>query len=144
MRKILLIIIILVCNGCSVLQYLSATYVNDFRKYQSKGFLITPSFSGFTYESIGEVRVKLTNPFASGEESDDCIKSMNKDESTKAVMRYFEIETYNVYDYATTRLVALAMEMGANAILNFQIQHITTLSDHAIEVSGFAVKLADK
>lgn len=58
MKKFLLLftIAIFVCS-CGVTKYSQTTYFADFRDYTKDGFTITPSSSGFTYKSIGDISI---------------------------------------------------------------------------------------
>lgn len=147
MKKILILVLAFACCGCSAPQFLTKNYVTDFRNYQEKGFLISPNFGGFTYESVGMVKVVLKNVFWLGEESDSCILTMENDDDAKKLMRFYGIDKYTVYDYATVKLVEQALNMGANAILDYRINenfvYAGASSYNAIEVQGFAVKLAE-
>ena len=61
MKKILLLLsACVVLSSCAIQKYSQKTYLADYREYTADGFTITPSSSGFTYESVGDLSIKFT------------------------------------------------------------------------------------
>lgn len=105
----------------------------DYREYTADGFTITPSSSGFTYESVGDLSIKFTIGVKDG--------YINKEAKWKE-----ENVFKPSYDYMVAEIVKEAKSLGANALLNFNITPIIRGTKYGEVVdgyiaSGFAVKL---
>lgn len=147
--------------GCST-QYLSSyheeVYFADYRTYAAEGFTISPVASGFTYEPIGELKIvckpgTLKNPSEETDVQQDKFKAKWQIEAEN------QQATSDLYmptlTEMTDKIVDQARELGANALLNFNIEvrpttipasvnGIGTYIDSAeFVISGFAVKLKE-
>ena len=146
MKKILIsCIATLLCTSCVVFNYSIATDVVDLRRYNTKNFHITISdnIQGSTSVTpIGSIYVKMSNIYEWGKVSDSCISSMKNDTTTMEILQRFNFTEYGVRDFAVAKLVAQAVELGANGITNFDITFSQSKYDTGcIVVSGFAVEI---
>lgn len=134
MKKILLLLsACVVLSSCAIQKYSQKTYLADYREYAADGFTITPSSSGFTYESVGDLSIKFTIGVKDG--------YINKEAKWKE-----ENVFKPSYDYMVAEIVKEAKSLGANALLNFNITPIIRGTKYGEVVdgyiaSGFAVKL---
>ena len=134
MKKFLLLftIAIFVCS-CWVTKYSQTTYFADFRDYTKDGFTITPSSSGFTYKSIGDISIDFKIGKKDGYNNPDA----------EFGMEHIFVPTY---DYITAEMVKKAKSLGANALLNYKVIPIYSASKYGSSIigysaSGFAVNL---
>lgn len=137
MKKIIVsLLAMLILCSCASNKYMQTTYWADYSKYSKEGFTISPSSSGFTYESIGELEIV----FKCG------VKDGYTDPNIKT---YTSHMFYPNIDYIVKEAVKEAKSKGANAILNFKIepQYQYSASFYfdrryiGAVVTGFAVKL---
>ena len=117
-------IVVLLCS-CGVTKYSQTVYLADFRPFTSDGFTVSPSSSGFTYESVGDISVE----FIAGVD-----KSYTNPDPK---MRYNKHWFTPSYDFMVAEIVREAKTLGANALLNFRIINI----EGGYVACGFAVKL---
>lgn len=126
MNKLLLLlgVCMLFCS-CATQKYSQTTYIADYRSYSAEGFTISPSSSGFTYESVADFSIKF-------------VVGKKKGYTNSSAQNSWEADIFNPgYDYMVSEMVKEAKSLGANAILNFRINIISG----GYEASGFAVKL---
>jgi len=113
---------------------MQTTYWADYSKYSKEGFTISPSSSGFTYESIGELEIV----FKCG------VKDGYTDPNIKT---YTSHMFFPDIDYIVKETVKEAKSKGANAILNFKIEPQYQYNSYfgrryiGAVATGFAVKL---
>lgn len=130
MKKTLLYAAILATIGfieCAP-QYRQETYLVDYRPYQKDGFTITPSSSGFVYESLGNIYIVFVDGVKKGYTNPN------------PQYPYQQNMFIHTYELMVSEMVKKTKELGANALLNFQIIQDTE-NPRAYIASGFAVKL---
>lgn len=143
----------LALQGCAMYpKYSETVYFADYRPYTAEGFTISPSSSGFTYESIGSLEIVFV-PGTVKRNSNTLEKELQSGDKA-----WYELSDgdYGVtiytpsYDLMVEKMVRKAKEMGADALLNFrilpQIEMVRSggaFYEHtkACVASGFAVKL---
>lgn len=157
--KILHCIIALLCSnlmiGCATTmpKYSETIYFNDFRPYTEQGFTISPVSSGFTYTTIGDLEIV----FEAGALKKDNAAETETDEVQTLSAYTASPQRETAYcpslDEMTAKIVNMAQELGADALLNFKIHrtysNTRTTNDMAgrtvflptYTVSGLAVKL---
>ena len=136
------------CAPTYLTRYSEATYFADYRPYTEAGFTISPTSSGFTYESIGEIQMIFSPGYKDAQTQDSTTSTVSTTGShTNLYMPDVE-EMMN-------KIVRQAQELGANALLNFKIEAravtisatngiaTTTVPSVEYTLSGFAVKLKD-
>lgn len=143
----------LALQGCAMYpKYSETVYFADYRPYTAEGFTISPSSSGFTYESIGALEIV----FVPGTIKRD--QNSPKEDLQSGDKAWYELSDGNYgvtiytpsYDLMVEKMVRKAKEMGADALLNFRIIPQTEMvrsgsqfyeRTKAYVASGFAVKL---
>ena len=143
----------LALQGCAMYpKYSETVYFADYRPYTAEGFTISPSSSGFPYESIGSLEIVFV-PGTVKRNSNTLEKELQSGDKA-----WYELSDgdYGVtiytpsYDLMVEKMVRKAKEMGADALLNFrilpQIEMVRSggaFYEHtkAYVASGFAVKL---
>lgn len=133
----------LALQGCAMYpKYSETVYFADYRPYTAEGFTISPSSSGFTYESIGDLEMV----FIIGQLEDAA--NENGVEGLQTLREYEEQREMYSPSYAemTEKIVREAQKLGADALLNFRIRPLysdpqTRFGLVGFTVSGFAVKL---
>ena len=109
-------------------------YKYDFRQYNSKGFLITPSTYYGDYESIGMLDITLFPPIVRS--------GANYQGAPQWKVEY--LNTQEVIDSLYTK----AVEYGADGIMNFTVSFETQnngiLEIVGTRVSGYAIKRIKK
>lgn len=144
MKKLLLSLTVFVMLGCSGRVYLQRTFIGDFREYSEAGFVISPSFTGFTYEPIGLIEME----FSSGEKK-DYKAATNKEQPVVLFGQTAPIGDvfFPTYDYVVSELVLEAKKLGANGILGLKIESKVTWKNKSkiveYKASGFGVKIKD-
>ena len=114
----------------------------DFTKYTAKGFTFTPEAYTGQYESVGQFRVTV---------SPEIVKSLPSDDDNYKTVRAqgdkWFVEKINLTE-AIDSIYALAVKMGANAIVRFKIDLVPRsdgpLLYECYEASGFAIKILNK
>ncbi|WP_418409331.1 hypothetical protein [Alistipes sp.] len=134
MKKLLLLIGVCFALCSCVVQYSQTTYLADYRPYSAEGFTISPSSSGFTYESVGDLSIKFIKGVKKG--------YVNEDADDWRVENIFNPS----YEYMVSEMVKEAKALGADALLNFNITPIIKRSKYGETIdgyiaSGFAAKL---
>lgn len=134
MKKLLLLIGVCFALCSCVVQYSQTTYLADYRPYSAEGFTISPSSSGFTYESIGDLSIKF-------------VIGKKKGYINSNVQNSWEADIFSPsYEYMVSEMVKEAKALGADALLNFNITPIIKRSKYGETIdgyiaSGFAAKL---
>lgn len=132
----------LALHGCVGPRYSETVYFADYRPYTAEGFTISPSSSGFTYESIGDLEIV----FMAGT-LEDSVHTASATDDLRTLREYEERGRIYCpsYEEMTEKIVRRAQELGADALLNFRIRPIYVESSYTpiigFTVSGFAVKL---
>lgn len=145
MKKILILFIILTFISCSSVRQstnkIVIHYGFDFTKYSTQGFLFTPEQYLGEYESIGIVKTII---FPAVKNKKSQIKSQTGE---PFLNEEWEIEKLDA-DEAINEMYKKATEMGANAVVRFEIhktQYMNGLMEiPGFEVSGFAIKRKQK
>ncbi len=127
MKKIFFLFALVFAFTSCATMYKQTVYVNDFRPYAEEGFTISTSYSGFTYESLGDIIIK----FQAG---------IKKDYTNPNLPYENHFFTPNAA-YMTAEAVKAAKELGADAILGFNIVSPVLAEDKNYFVTGLAVKL---
>lgn len=157
MKKVLLIAVILFLCGCSV-PFQKSVSITDFRKYTEAGFIISPATSGFTYQPIGVISVKIIEGKQERQEKSQKVSSMYLGKNGEILSMAGYIEAYGkvafdteygnnsgaaIYTGILDEMVKEAKKLGANGILNFSATRTYDATRHAyvIYASGFAVKI---
>ena len=146
MRKFLLIIFFLVActpppNINHVPKYVSVHSIN-FSKYSEKNFLFTPYQYLGDYKSIGLLTISVT-PEANLKETRTGSRG---GDGLPIVEKQWEIESLDL-DKVIEAYYKKAVEMGANAVVDFKITSETKLQYtdpilrvEEIEISGFVIE----
>lgn len=167
---VLIVLGALALQGCAMYpKYSETVYFADYRPYTAEGFTISPSSSGFTYESIGDLEIMFvpgklktqptdtpmapapaqTTDSVASEDSifDDFATWCATPPTTSTASKTILYEP----DYGTIveRMVRQAQALGADALLNFRItqrKEYVKSGGRVFDVwvyvaSGFAVKL---
>lgn len=111
-------------SSCSIQKYSQAVYLADYRAYSAEGFTITPSSSGFTYESIGDLSIEF-------------VKGRKDGYTNEKARNPWENIYIPTHEYMVAEIVKEAKSLGANALLNSHIK----ATPNGYTASGFAVKL---
>jgi hypothetical protein len=108
--------------------------VTDFTKYTERGFLYTPYRYQGDYESIGLVSVEITQELKHE-------RVVGKRGKWKVWKYKWSAEPIDV-DTGLERLYSLATLMGANAVVDVDIDYSTKTYDAAIDSAGREVPLS--
>lgn len=135
MKKLLLGLIVIL-SACSTTKYYESTYVEDYRDYNKTGFNVYPIDAPILTEYIPVSDISMF--FYIGRKSE-----MSSNEGIKEVKdatgRTLYIPTP---EYMLDKVVEKAKEMGANALIRYEIKKIQKGgSATGYEINAIAVKM---
>lgn len=136
--SIVISFIIISCSRPSHIAKEVNYYGYDFRKYSSQNFLFTPEKYIGEYESVGLLEVEIfPEIFTAKDDNDETYYPWEKAFGTYHARN---ISPQEILD----SLFVLSKDMGANAVMNFQIIKATknfhNLIIEGIRANGFAIK----
>lgn len=131
MRKLLLILFVVLLHSCATVYYESA-HIIDFREYVEKGFMLSPTDTGFDYTPLAQMEVN----YYLGQK----VLEGSKD----GLIKHWEGGNY----YPTSKRIMdkvmnEAKKLNADGIVCFKIQYIpeTKYSPALYQATGVAVKV---
>lgn len=128
MKKLLLILFVALLQSCATV-YHEAAYSIDFRDYVEKGFMISPTDTGFDYISLGQLEVNfyLGTVVTNGDKA-NLIKDGDYYPTSRRIM---------------DKVVDEAKKLGADGIVCFKVQYFpqTKYSQAFYQATGVAVKV---
>lgn len=129
MKKLLLILFVALLQSCATV-YHEAVYSIDFRDYVEKGFMISPTDTGFDYTPLTQLEVD----FYIGK----IVTDEDKDGLEKGVGGY-----YPTSKRMMDKVVDKAKMLGADGIVCFKVQYFpqTKYSQAFYQATGVAVKV---
>lgn len=160
----------LALQGCAMYpKYSETVYFADYRPYTAEGFTISPSSSGFTYESIGDLEIMFVPGKMKTQPADAKMVPAQTQTTDSVASEDSLLDDFATWcattpttatgskttlyepDYGTIveRMVRQAQALGADALLNFRItqrKESVKSGGRVFDVwvyvaSGFAVKL---
>ena len=158
MKKILLFMIAIIMVGCTSITQTPLLYVErtktahgiDFTDYSEKGFFITPEKYLGNYESVGLVNFSISSGAILEKilvsKADEMAKKAGITDLYHYKWNIEEINYKEILDFAYN----ISIEMGGDAIVNFEINYDVQYYDNAngypsvfipeINVTGFVIK----
>lgn len=137
MKKLLLGLVI-VLSACSTMKYHESIIVEDYRDYNKTGFNVypidAPILTGYT--PVGNISMSF---YIGGKSEISSIDGIM--EAKNAAGRIMYIPTPG---YMLDKVVGKAKEMGANALIRYEVKPIQKGGSTGFEINAIAVKMDER